>query len=570
MRKSGFISIAFFLFLMFLLAACNLRVAAPAVTEEPAETATEAPAGSGDARGLPAIDLNQLAAGATIRWFDNALLVFVPGGEFVMGGEDLDNPVHTVSVDDFWAYKTLVTNDMYRLCVSAGACTPPADELPIPDYLQPERKDHPVTSVTWEQAGEYCDWMNARLPTEAEWEKLARGEDGFTYPWGQAEPSCDLLNYEACELASTSRVYDYAAGLSPYEAADMAGNAYQWAGDWYAANYYDQAPETDPPGPENGTLHVVRGSSFRSPGDQLESALRYGIAPGTQRDDLGFRCVVAGDASLFAPFCQLTAFVPGPLDAVWVPEEGDPGAVEPMEPGTCEAEPPTASSTQYCADQGTSTGGATVIYSGELVEFDSGCIAGDSPIGCTGPEGTTLHITVCNACLGAGVAAVTIEPACAAGYTFADGICEYAGLPPLPGGDCPPGSFPDPESGLCQYALPLPDSDLCPEGYSFYEALSCCMAAFTDPLPDLPGIPPHSYPGCPLGTSYDEAAGLCRLEGELVPVTADCREFPVQLGYCAHPGDDDDGGCQVQACGGQNPQWCASLCACIGPADPCP
>jgi formylglycine-generating enzyme len=557
------------------LGACNLQMVVPAADSAPVESPEPVEivmADPGEARALPAIDLSGLPAGTTMRWYDNSLLVPVPAGEFVMGGDDPDNPEHVVVLDDFWAYKTMVTNDMYRLCVASGACTPPADELPVPEYLEPDLKDNPVVGVTWEQAGAYCTWMHAHLPSEAQWEKLARGTDGFTYPWGQGKPTCDLLNFEDCDAGATSRVYDHAPGLSPFEAADMAGNAYQWTGDWYAADYYNSSPDENPPGPETGTLRSVRGSSFRSPADQLASALRYGIAPETARDDLGFRCVVGADGFAFAPFCQLTAFVPG-LDPLSPdPLVGDPGEAPPVEAAVdCDMDPPSASSTNYCADQGTHTGGATVTFSGELLEWDPGCVPGGSPIGCTGPEGVTLHVTVCTHCSSEGGLGVGIEPECLPWYDFVDGVCQFGGAPPLPGGDCPPGWVLDPGTGLCQAALPLPDSDLCPEGYSFYEPMSCCLAAFTETLPDIPGLPPVSYPGCPLGTFYDEASGYCLLEGMASgSVGENCHQFDVPLGYCANPGGDPGDDCQVQACGGQAPNWCQSLCACIGPADPCP
>lgn len=549
------------------LGACNLGVVPPgeALPGTPPDAGAPAP---GEPAPLPAVDLSGVEAGATMLWYDNSLLVFVPGGEFTMGGDMPDNPVHTVQVDDLWAYKTKVTNDMYRLCVSAGACTPPAGELPMPDYLQPAIKDHPVVGVTWEQAQDYCTWMGARLPTEAEWEKIARGPDGNVYPWGDGAPGCDLLNYETCELGSTSRVYEYPDGQSHYQAADMAGSAHEWVSDWYGSNYYELSPEENPAGPESGLVRSVRGSSFRTLEGELASSRRYGFEPGRQRDDLGFRCVVAGDATGFAPFCQLSAYLPGLAFPFPGAPAGEPEELPSPEVGTCEAEPPTASTSSYCVDQGTGTGGATVTYSGELVDWDPGCVPGDSPIGCTGPDGTTLSITVCNHCSPpVGPMAVEIEPTCAPGYILVDGMCEFAGLPPG-GGGCLPGWLWDPETGLCDAVLPLPESDLCPEGYSYHEAMACCLAAFSDPLPDFPGLPPHSYPGCPIGTFFDEATGTCLPERRAVlPVIEDCRDFPVALGYCADPGDDpgDDNGTCVDPAGCMPPPNCGGATPCCCP-----
>jgi len=534
------------------LSACNLPTV-PAPSDAPA--ATEEPAAAADGPGaLTPFDLTGVEAGTTMRWYDNGLLVFVPRGEFTMGAqspllgvESEDNPPHTVRTGDFWIYKTKVTNDMYRLCVAAGVCSPPADEPPLPDYLDPEIKDHPVIGVNWEQAQTYCEWMNARLPTEAEWEKTARGPDGSLYPWGEAQPDCDLLNFEDCQLADTSDVFDHPDGMSFYEAADMAGNAFEWVGDWYQANYYARSPDEDPLGPEMGTARVVRGSSYKSDATQLPSARRFYLQPEKYREDLGFRCVVTTDTTGYAPYCELTARIPGPLWFEPFPPSGGPdeGAG-----GDCESEPPALSSTQYCFDQGTQTGGATVTYTGELNTWDPGCIPSASPMGCTGPENTLVEVEICSSCEESIVETV-VDPSCDLGYTLTDGVCVFEGWPPVMGGDCPPGWFYDPGTDLCQAALPLPTSEDCPDGYSYYEAADCCVAAFTEPSPDIPGVPPHAYPGCPTGYVYDETIEACVISGADGLRTGLCATFDVPLGNCADPGDN---GCTLSLaiCQNQN------------------
>jgi formylglycine-generating enzyme required for sulfatase activity len=228
---------------------------------------------------LVATDPVELEVGSMMRWFDKSILVYVPKGEFIMGAGGDDNLQHTVYLDDFWIYKFKVTNEQYQLCVAAGACSPPADEPPFPDYRDPEIKDRPVIGVDWTQAETYCEWMNARLPTEAEWEKTARGPDGNLYPWGDGQADCSLLNFEECLLARTSDVVDYPEGMSFYEAFDMAGNAYEWVGDWYQADYYLGGANENPLGPDTGIERVIRGSSYKSNAELLPSAQRFYLEP---------------------------------------------------------------------------------------------------------------------------------------------------------------------------------------------------------------------------------------------------------------------------------------------------
>ena len=101
--------------------------------------------------------------------------------------------------------------------------------------------DFPVVGVRWDQAENYCHSIGGFLPTEAQWEKTARGPDGNLYPWGNTEPNCELLNFNEC-LGDTSPVIDYPAGASPYEVLDMAGNVFEWVADWYKLDYYVEAP----------------------------------------------------------------------------------------------------------------------------------------------------------------------------------------------------------------------------------------------------------------------------------------------------------------------------------------
>ncbi len=190
-----------------------------------------------------------------------------------MGGLDvlLENdeiPAHHVRLDAFWIDQVEVTNGMYGLCVQAGAC-----RLPVKlnsdnrgDYFNdPQFSDYPVIHVAWQDADLYCQWAGRRLPTEAEWERAARGDDMRTFPWGDEPPNADNSN-SLNIVGDTTRVGSYAQGASPFGALDMAGNVWEWVADYYDSNYYTDSPDTNPTGPANGGpehLHVIRGGSFQ-------------------------------------------------------------------------------------------------------------------------------------------------------------------------------------------------------------------------------------------------------------------------------------------------------------------
>ena len=141
-----------------------------------------------------------------------------------------------------------MTNKMYAQCVSTGSCAAPAQEIGTPVYSNPQYGDYPVVGVTWDMASNYCQWAQGQLPSEAQWEKAARGESGALYPWGIDNPSCSLSNYKGC-LGHTSDVTDYPGGHSPYGAYGMAGNVFQWVNDFYDEHYYDSMPSRNPTGP---------------------------------------------------------------------------------------------------------------------------------------------------------------------------------------------------------------------------------------------------------------------------------------------------------------------------------
>lgn len=234
------------------------------------------------------------APGATrLRAGDEMRMVGVPAGDFEMGSEvegNYEKPVHTVYLDGYWIDQTEVTNAQYARCVQAGACSAPASNSSrrVDGYFDdPAYADYPVIWVSWEQAQEYCNWAGARLPTEAEWEKAARGTDGRSYPWGEGI-DCERANYGFC-VGDTVSVGSYPKGASPYGALDMAGNVWEWVADWFTDGY-PQSPRENPSGPASGNYRVLRGGSWFDDGFVVRSSYRLSEAPLEAYNNLGFRC----------------------------------------------------------------------------------------------------------------------------------------------------------------------------------------------------------------------------------------------------------------------------------------
>jgi formylglycine-generating enzyme required for sulfatase activity len=227
-----------------------------------------------------------------------------------MGSADSDSdadsdekPQHTVYLDAFWIMQTEVTNAHYARCVQAGDCTSPANSR----WNEPKYAEHPVTDVSWHQASAYCQWAGSRLPTEAGWEKAARGTDGRKHPWGNQAVAGNLPNFADRNFGVswadksvddgyqfTAPVGSYPAGASPYGLLDMAGNVWEWVADWYSEGYYADAPVKNPTGPAAGSARVLRGGSWGNDGRFVRSAGRYWYDPDVGVDVVGFRCARSG------------------------------------------------------------------------------------------------------------------------------------------------------------------------------------------------------------------------------------------------------------------------------------
>jgi formylglycine-generating enzyme required for sulfatase activity/tRNA A-37 threonylcarbamoyl transferase component Bud32 len=236
---------------------------------------------------------------------DNMVVAYIPSGEFSMGSSDGyadEAPIHRVYLDGFWMDQTEVTNNMYRQCVQSGACNRPSDSL---YYSDADFGDSPVVYVSWSDARSYCTWAGRRLPTEAEWEKAARGTDGRVYPWGDSF-SCRYGNFDDekqydkdmvdggpdCDgFTSLAPVGSFPSGESPYGILDMAGNVWEWVSDWYSNGYYRNSPSSDPEGPSSGSMRVIRGGSWNMTEVVMRTTNRLKLEPFDSNYYVGFRCV---------------------------------------------------------------------------------------------------------------------------------------------------------------------------------------------------------------------------------------------------------------------------------------
>ena len=526
------------------------EVVAPAPTDAPEEPAEVVEADLED----------MLAAGTAMKWYDDGYLVFVPAGEVTLGDNEYENnPVHNVDLDDYWIYMFKVTNGQYRHCIATGTCTPPAAEEPYPDIDNLEIKDQPVIGVTWEQAETYCEWMNGKLPTKAQWEKAARGPEANTYPWGEEDPDCDLLNYGDCENPAITEVYEYPEGRSFYQAFDLAGNAYEWVFDLYEDDFIAQLPFEFPAGPPDGTERSVRGSSYVSEEELIPSAQLFYLEPERYRTDLGFRCVLGeAEPKSFANPCVQTAFIPG-NHAPWEPaqpydENELPVLKEPIcNPGKDILWYP------YCISRETQTGGGDLTITGlygsdaYLKSYGSNgsvyCEEANDPIGCFGPQGTAVTFEICASCTPM-IAINSANFGCDACYalTQTDPIsCVYTGSPPAQGGTCPFGYVYDLPNDICVKLVD--DSEDCPAGYEYNSDTDCCVASFAG-TDQGPGVLSDSYLVCPPGYGNVQLVDEDFQEGQLFATCTynvypdsdieDCEEVTYNLGPCRPPPAQND------------------------------
>ena len=236
---------------------------------------------------------------------DSMKMVFIPAGEFIMGGDAYyhESPIHLVRLNALWIDQTEVTNAMFATFLNEHSNLL-GDRITALDTIDEDAhihlvdgswqankgyEAHPVVEVTWYGAVAYCSWAGRRLPTEAEWEKAARGTDEHVYPWGNDEPNAEMLNFND-DIGDTTKVGSYPKGASPYGVLDMAGNVWEWTADWYAPAYYINSPSVDPVGPDSGDFRVLRGGAWNYRDTYARSNHRSQAAPIVSHDFIGFRC----------------------------------------------------------------------------------------------------------------------------------------------------------------------------------------------------------------------------------------------------------------------------------------
>ncbi|MBX3050359.1 MAG: SUMF1/EgtB/PvdO family nonheme iron enzyme [Caldilineaceae bacterium] len=329
-------------------AAVRATLTASAPTRTPTRTPTRRPPTH-----TPTATSSPTPVAGAVREIDGITFVYVPAGEFMMGSSDAEvdkaleicnqipyyknncqrgwyadeSPQHSVYVDSYWVMRTEVTNAQFRKFVDANGYTTERywtaegwkwrdeQKISLPGYWTDDRfngAEYPVVSVSWYEAVAYANWLAERtglalrLPTEAEWEKAARGTDGHIYPWG-SDWDGSRLNYcdVNCEqewkdkdqndgYQYTAPVGSYAGGVTPYGAHDMAGNVWEWANDWYSSDYYTASPGRNPPGPEVGERRVLRGGSWYFNAADVRAANRDWGEPDLRDLNVGFRLVAPG------------------------------------------------------------------------------------------------------------------------------------------------------------------------------------------------------------------------------------------------------------------------------------
>ena len=437
---------------------------------------------------------------------------FIPGGLFLYGsseegdklarGDEL--PQKEVRVPGYWIMGNEVTNGDYIKCEDAGICTPPetSKEGPLSYYRNSKYDDYPVIGVSWYQAEYFCEWIEARLPTEVEWEKAARGEFGNIYPWGFDAPSCDLLNMHGCsEEPGPVAVGSYPGGVSPYGIYDMSGNVRDWVFDWYAPDTYKSISLYNPAGPDEGKLKVVRGGGWKDFEENLRTSARAAYPPDSTHDDVGFRCVPVTES--YAPFCPpeftplcRNPYIP-PRDEPCIPGEGIPG-----EEGVtinsfgC---PLNGLVTIRFDTGGGDNQGYSAVVGGEQFTCRPSAL-GENLVECTGPAPTMGSNVNINICKGGG--SQNNQPPITHQTSWFGNISLV--------------SFIENSPLLAMMNI----AKNCPDGYDFDEQTGACVRQTEDNCPTgwllsaLIKCEPEDENACPDSTKFNANTGGCEPEEE--------------------------------------------------------
>ena len=542
------------------------------------------------------------------------LLVYVPAGHFYMGSDPKidplaqpdEEPSHSVLLDGFFIFRDEISNGFYKQCVADGKCTDPTifEDGPSTHYNDPEFVEYPVVGVNWDQANAFCTWVDSRLPTEAEWEKTARGEFGDIYPWGDTTPDCSLANLAGCftQPPDTEKIGQLPDGQSAYEANDMSGNVAEWTSDWFDPNYYQISPGIAPQGPDQGELRVVRGGSYQDGPDAVRTAERLGLDPKMAYNNVGFRCVPIGEMQtpVQAPFCQPN-YVPFCVDPNRDPNDCGQlptGQVTPTLPEGYNFVAFGCPNSDGIVDvtidvTGGSLPGDTITVGGNTFT----CVESPTTPGryiCKGPhppQGTLTTIKVCpndqqTGAVSDGLVAyqapapsislVAYQPEQAAGnqlVAFSPSQDNQPGLqayqpaqlqglqaftPPSAGAlvaynsvanyTCPDGYVVNPDTGQCE----LNPDGACPDGWTYdMQTYSCVPSDGSCPegttyYEYTHSCVPDTEGTCPDGYSFDEANNSCDPQGNNDGGGA------CPLGYyfdtainCCAPQTGDNGGCDA-------------------------
>jgi serine/threonine-protein kinase len=270
------------------------------------------------------VSLEELTIGSSfIRERDEMLVMFIPEGSFLMGSVNSDSnasadekPQHEVYLDAYWMDAFEVSNEMFTKFIQETGYQTAAEqqgfsymysssgawaEFSGVNWRHPMGENTvaddslPVVHINYYDAAAYCEWAGGRLPTEAEWEKAARGEDGRIYPWGNTFSS-NNLRYNAS--GGPSSIFSFSDGQSPYGIFNMAGNVFEWTNDWYSANYYSGSPTNNPSGPSNGEYISLRSGGWNSSQSNVRIANRDISGPEYMNYLLGFRCAMDADEEI--------------------------------------------------------------------------------------------------------------------------------------------------------------------------------------------------------------------------------------------------------------------------------
>ena len=230
---------------------------------------------------------------------------FLPGTgnvfDFIVNPEPDELPPRLVILSEYWIDKTEVTNIAYRKCIEAGICQPQSEGNQL-YHIDPINNNYPVVNISWHDAKTYCEWLGKRLPTEAEWEKAARGTDGRVWAWGNILKDdltrpVERVNVKDGYFEGPTDIFLHQKGASPYGAVDMTGNVWEWVNDWYSPTYYKKRPrpDHDPIGPQKNSENkkVIRGGSFSVFAVDARTDERNALVPDQNSGEIGFRCAMS-------------------------------------------------------------------------------------------------------------------------------------------------------------------------------------------------------------------------------------------------------------------------------------